>query len=334
MSSPYPSSYAPRFKVTIGGTEFNEYSGIMTDIVADTVIDGASRCSFRLTNPFDHEQGTFSDLTWSNFSPGTTVDIAFGHGEGSNATTEIFKGSIETVRPEFEGNRPPSVQVTGYSKMRKLMTGSNSKSWENTSIGDIVSGVATKELDSCSTDKASTKPSMVYQDDQSDFRFIMQLAEKYGFEFFESNGAGTFQPKYGGSSPGQATTTLYYGESLESFSGELRPPSHGTVEVRHWDESQESVIAKTASNENGSGKQVYRIPVDSSSEATAIAEAKLEQNRIEGVAESFGNASVVAGTVIKLEGIGSKFSGKYYVTRATHRHNDEGYRMTLEVLGL
>jgi len=334
VSSPYPASYAPRFKVTVGGTEFNEYNGMMTDVVADTVINGASRCSFRLTNPFDHEQGSFSDLTWDNFSPGTTVKIAFGHGEGSSATTEIFKGAIETVRPEFERDRPPSVQVTGYSKMRKLMMGSNSKSWENTSIGDIVSGVATNELDSCSTSKASTKPSMVYQDDQSHFRFIMQLAEKYGFEFFESKGAGTFQPKGGGSSPGEASVTLYYGESLESFSGELRRPDHGKVEVRHWDESEESAIAKTASNENGSGKHVYRIPVDSKSEATAIAKAKLEENRIEGVAESFGNASVTAGTVIKLKGIGSKFSGKYYVTRATHRFDNAGYNMSLEVLGL
>jgi phage protein D len=329
VSSPYPSSSAPRFLVTIGGTEFHEYSGTVTNVVVDTTIEGANRFVLTLVNPFDHEQGSFQDLKWKSLEPGTAVQISLGYGE-STPSTKVFKGEIATVEPDFQPGQPPKVKVTGYSPLWKMMQGTNSKSWEEKELGKIVSAVASEHLDSVTTEKATVKPKRVFQDDQSDYRFIKELAEKYGFEFFVSLGKGTFRPKTGGSSPDDPVAELYYGESLEAFSGELRPPEHGTVEVRHWDETKEKKITATASNEKGSGKRVYRIPVDSQSEAKKIAQSKLDELLVEGYGETFGIPSVVAGTVVKLDGLGSKFTNNYYVTRATHRVGDSGYRMSFE----
>lgn len=333
VSSTYPSSYAPRFLITVAGTEFHEYSGEISDVVVDTTIDGANHCSFTLSHPFNHEQGTFSGLTWKTFEPGNSVTIALGHGEGSRSTTTVFKGDLETVRPEFSASQPPRVQVTGYGPLRKMMHGTNSNSWEKKTIGNIVSTVAS-DLDSITPENAKTKLARVFQEDQSDYQFVRSLANKYGFEFFESLGNGVFRPKQGGSSPADPVVELYYGESLESFSAEMKPPEHGTVEVRAWDKATGKTIVESASNKKGTGTRVYHIPVNSKAEAKQIATAKLGSLQIEGTGETFGIPSVVAGTVVTLNGLGSKFSNDYYITRATHRMGESGYRTSFEGTGL
>jgi hypothetical protein len=328
VGSTYPPSYAPRFLVTVGGTKFHEYNGNVSDVVVDTTIDGADHFSITLTYPFDYEQVSFENLKWSTFEPGKSAEISLGYGE---STKKIFTGSVETVEPEFSPNAPPKVVVTGYGALRKMMKGTNSKSWEKKQIGEIVKSVASKSLDSVETEKAKTKLPRVFQDDQSDYQFLTQLANKYGFEFFSSMGTGYFRPRQGGSSPGDPVAELYYGESLESFSAEMRPPNHGEVEVRYWDENKKKKITGSASNDGGSGKRVYRIPVDSQSEAKEIAKSKLGGVSVTGTGETFGIPTLVAGKVIKLKGLGSKFTNNYYVTRATHRMGGSGYRTSFEV---
>jgi phage protein D len=332
-SSPYPGGLAPRYKVTIGGTTFDEYDAV-TDVVADTTTDGADHCSVTLTSPFDHEQGDFEDLTWSEFTIGKPLTIEMGHGEGSSAVTKVFTGSIETVEPEFEPDAPPRVTLTGYSPMRTLMKGSNSKSWKQKSLKKIVQAVAGSTFDSKTIESASMTLKRVFQDDQSDYRFLMHLANKYGFEFFDSLGDAYFRPKTGGSSPGKPVTTLYYGESLQAFSAKMQPPDHAEVEVRHWNETDEKTIKGSASNQDGTGKQVYRVPVGSKSEADKIAKAKLEETKVTATGETFGVPQIVAGKVIKLKGVSAKFTNNYYVTRATHRAGGAGYRTSFEATQL
>jgi phage protein D len=316
--------------VNVGGTKFDEYSEKVSDVVVDTTTDGADHFSITLTYPFDHEQVSFEELKWSTFEPGKSVEISFGYGE---STTKVFTGSIETVEPEFTTNEPPKVIVTGYSALRKMMKGTNSKSWKKKSVGKIAKSVASKSLKSVKTKKASAKLQRVFQDDQSDYQFVTQLANKYGFEFFASMGEGQFRPRSEGASS-DPVAELYYGESLESFTAEMRPPNHGEVEVRYWDEKKKKTIKGSAKNKKGSGKRVYRVPVESKSEAKDIAKSKLEALRVEGTAETFGIPSIVAGKVVKLKGLGSKFTKNYYVTQATHRMGDTGYRMSFEVTRL
>ena len=334
MGSTYPPSYAPRFLVTVGGTEFHEYSGQISDVMVDTTIDGADRFEITLTYPWDHEQVSFPDLQWDTFKPGKSVEIELGYGEGSGSMSKVFKGTVETVEPEYPQHDPPNVVVTGYSPVRKMMRGTNSKSWKKKSIGKVVKSVASNSLDKIKTEKASTKLPRVFQDDQSDYRFVRQLAAKYGFEFVTTMGKGQFRPRRGGSSPGKPVAELYYGESLESFTATLKPPDHGEVEVRHWNESKKKAIKGSAKNDKGDGKRVYRVPVESESEAKSIAKSKLDALRVDGYGETFGIPSILAGKVIKLKGLGSEFTKNYYVTNATHRIGGTGYNMSFEVTRL
>jgi len=333
VPSTYPPSSAPRFLVDIGGEEFHEYSGYISDVIVDTTIEGADHFTVVLTYPFDHEQVDFAEMDWSAFEPGTEVSIAMGYGEGSGSTAEVFTGEIDTVEPDFSQTAPPSVRISGYCPLSGMMDGTESNSWEETSISGIVDEVAGAHLTSVTIEDADMELSRVFQNDQSPYRFLMQLAARYGFEFFSSLGEGYFRPSEGGSAPEDPVATLYYGESMESFSAAWSEPSVGEVKVRYWDESKKEEIVGTASGD-GSETAVYRIPVDSEGEADTIAETLVDSKSVTGVVDTFGIPSILAGKVVELDGVGGTFNNSYYVTSATHRIGGDGYRMSFEVEAL
>jgi hypothetical protein len=69
--------------------------------------------------------------------------------------------------------------------------------------------------------------------------------------------------------------------------------------------------------------------VSSQEEAMAVARAELERRAIEyitGRGSCIGNPQLVSRKVILLKGLGSRFSGKYYVTSTTHTIDANGYR--------
>ena len=74
--------------------------------------------------------------------------------------------------------------------------------------------------------------------------------------------------------------------------------------------------------------------VASQQEAKELAVAQLEARAmafISGRGACIGDPRLKARTVVKLEGLGQRFSGEYYVTSATHTIDAGGYRTTFEV---
>lgn len=328
---PFPRSRSPRFLVTIGNTTYREYGRTVSNIMVDTEINGADHCRIVMTPEFDHEHASFPELDFDTIALGTDITVEMGYGEGSDE--QIFAGEIEAVKPEFPADKPPLVTVSAYGHARKMMRGTHSRNWEDKSLDKIVRSVVSNYFDTVTIERTKITPEIVIQDNEKDYRFISRLATKYGYEFFATNGTAHFRPKDGGSAAGNPVATLRYGEALESFRAERNSPTHNEVEVRYWDREKRKIIsAVTRNNSDIDGqRQVFRLNVDSQAEAKRIAEAKLVADRIEGVGESFGIPSVVAGTVVTLDGISSQYEKNYYVTGASHRIGTNGYRMTFDV---
>jgi phage protein D len=64
-------------------------------------------------------------------------------------------------------------------------------------------------------------------------------------------------------------------------------------------------------------------PVATQAEADQLARARLNHlvlNLISGEGVCYGRTDLRAGKVIKIEGVGQRFSGQYYVTAAVHRY--------------
>lgn len=176
--------YSPRFRVDVGDTTFQEPGGRIADLVVETTLDGADRFSFTLNFPFDEELGEFSGLTWDDFAIGTAIEIAMGYG-GDGTLTPLLTGSIRSINAEFTTDRGPSVTVSGYGLLWELMQGTGSNSWTETTVGEAVSDVLSSySFSTVDVSDASINRKTLIQDGQSDYRFVQQLAETYGFEFY------------------------------------------------------------------------------------------------------------------------------------------------------
>jgi len=67
--------YSPRFEIALAGTSLRETDGVVTKLEVDLTRNGADRFRADLAYPFDRESGTFPDLEWDAFEPGTGVEI-------------------------------------------------------------------------------------------------------------------------------------------------------------------------------------------------------------------------------------------------------------------
>jgi uncharacterized protein involved in type VI secretion and phage assembly len=83
---------------------------------------------------------------------------------------------------------------------------------------------------------------------------------------------------------------------------------------------------------------LHEYGVGTQAEADATAKSFLDESSagfVQGDGEAEGIASIRAGGKVTLEGLGTRFSGDYFVTRAIHRYSlRDGYRTEFSVAGL
>ncbi|MFC3959400.1 phage late control D family protein [Halovivax cerinus] len=325
--------YSPRFTVEVGGQRFQEPGGRIADLVVETSFEGADRFSFTLNYPFDEELDEFAGLSWDDFEIGTDVDISMGYGNDGQLTS-LLSGKIQSISGEFTVDRGPSVQVAGYGLLWETMQGTRSDSWSETTIGDAVEDVLSSyAFSSVEVERADIKREKLIQDGTTDYRFVQDLARTYGFEFYATRETVRFVPRSTAVDEKPAVE-LWYGEALHDFFGECtQQKQEYQVEVRAWDVGKREEITATAGSASAANKAVFRVPAMSRDEAKRIAETKHGQYSdgiISGHGEADGIPEIRAGETIELAELGSRFSGRYHVTKATHRMGASGYRTTFE----
>jgi phage protein D len=255
-----------------------------------------------------------------------------GYGGSGNPHETVFVGRMDTCEAEYSMGKASSVTIHAYGLLHDMMNGTNSRSWTDTPIKTVVNDVVSNYFKSVRIEGGKTQLSRKFQDQQSDYQFVTDLAEKYGFDCYTVLDELYFVPSNRDTANQNPVSSLFFGETLERFSVQTERKAIKEVEVRHWNESTNKEIVATATvNSEESGKEVHRTPVESKKEAEKIAQSKANRRSITATAESFGIANVVAGKTIKVDGIDDKFAGQYYVTRATHRINNSGYNMSLEL---
>jgi phage protein D len=327
--------YSPRFKVMVGGKKFQEPGGRIADLVVETSFEGADRFTFSLNYPFDEELDEFAGLSWSDFEIGTDVEISMGYGD-EGELTDLLTGKIQSISSEFTVDQGPSVQVTGYGLLWETMQGTNSDSWKETTIGKAVEDVLSNySFSTIDVEGAGIERQKLIQNGCSDYRFVHDLANTYGFEFYAERDTVRFVPRSSAVTD-DTVAELWYGEDLHDFFGEVtqRRETH-EVEVRSWDVNEKKEITATVGGSSAKHKEVFRVPAMSPDEAERIAETKHNQfadEVVEAHGEADGIPEIRAGKTIDLAELGSRFSGSYHVTKATHRMGATGYRTTFEAV--
>ena len=261
----------------------------------------------------------------------------------------------------------PNLTVRGFSRYHRLQRQRRSKPFQAKTVSGIAKEIAEimklkPEVDPVKFDRAYEA-----QADETFGAILRRIAEPINYEVvvkYTDKGGHTLyfqKPRYlSGASP---VMELKWGKDLRSFT-----PSLSTydmivgVEVRASRTSRgegkgELTVRVSAGNEGRklgaeSGCQIaqrvfkgkwsidtepWPYPnhaIDNPEEAAEVAQAQLEAKALEFITANgsvIGTPSLTARSVVKLTGLGKRFSGPYYVTSVTHTIDASGYRTDFTV---
>lgn len=344
---PATNTTVSQIDVKIGGTSLPEE---ITNLLQEVVVDQSTSLPHMFTLHFrDQDQKLIDD---AKFKPAKEVEISAVRMDNDESIV-IFKGEITAVEPHFREGMILDLIVRGYDKSHRMYREVKSRTFLNKKDSDIASQIAGEYGLSAQVDTTSQVHDHIYQHNQTDLAFLMQRAWRIGYECFVDEGKLYFRKPPASTS---SSATLTWGEDLISFAPVMTLAEQvDEVIVRGWDvQKKEAIVGKATSGKLypkiseqtgdkqaaafGTGKKtIVNLPVASQAEADTLAQARLDE--ISGVfVQASGVAhrrpDVRAGKVIKLEDLGTRFSGDYFVTSARHVYSAAGLETEFEVRGL
>ncbi len=331
-----------------GSTAPDTMMQVMEEVIVETNLHLPAMFSFRLVD---------RELAWidsSQLAVGTEVEIQVQAAEESRPT-KIFTGEITALEPSFD-IASPSMQVRGYDKGHRLHLGRQQKAFLQVKDSDIASQLAGIVSLSSDVDTTTEVYDHVFQNNLTNWEFLQERARRIGYDCYVMDDKLYFKELNTSGSP----IELKWGENLSRFIPRLSTSGQvKEVEVRGWDPTTKKEIvgkanprtdAQPAVNAGGVGGDVTESafstgakmvvvdrPVHSTGEADKMAQAiadDLGGAFVRADGETEGNPLLRAGKKVNISNLGSRFSGDYFVTRATHYYSGgEGYKVRFSVTG-
>ena len=338
----------PAFALRVGGLP------LLPDIAADVVAVSAHQdvglpgmFTVRLIdwNP------DLRSMPWSNgppFIPGAAVEVRLGY---VGALSTVLVGEITGLELEIDGDSPPMVVVRGYDRRHRLMRGQRTRTFVGLTDGDIARRIGTDHGLAVSAGVTPVRSAHVFQHNQTDLEFLTQRARRIGYEVGIDDRTLLFRPR---SRPRVPTAVLRRDVDLVSFAPRLTTMGQtaGGV-VQGWDparpdEQLRAVVGTDDPEGRGglaaagptagafdTGNRTLIRPMADRAEAQALARSLADDTqpwRITGPGTCIGRTDVRAGEVVRIEGLGGRFSGDYAVTSARHSFTPTaGYRTDFQV---
>lgn len=265
----------------------------------------------------------------------------------------LFDGEIVAIEPNFSDDANAVLTVRAYDKRHRLTRETKTRKFVQVTDSDIVTQVVGGSGLTAEASATSQVRDVVFQQNQNDLEFLVELAQRNSFEISIDGTKLVF-----GEANTSSVATLQWGTTLRSFSPRLSVAGQvNEVVVRGWEGKDAKAIVGTASSSKsapaiGFGKsggeaaqsafsaakrfEVHHV-LYTQDEAKSIAQRILDDINSEfvqadGVAN--GNALIRAGKVVTIERVGSKFSGTYHVTSATHvLDHEDGYQVYFHIAG-
>ena len=354
--------FVPRFKILIDKEELDPLeSGYVSKVTVSDSVSEMDTFNFTLSN-WDPKTIGFKFIDTDRFGIGKDVEIQMGYRDDSRLTTMI-KGVVTSWNINFPQGSPPSLVVSGHDYTYMLKndkeTSRTYRNKKDSEIADEIYDRLKKKLPKKLTDKKiddSKYENKYLLQQSSDLAFLHERAGKIGFEFSIKNGIFYFVNPADIRPPTESEKediySLEWGKNLISFTPRLNINDQITeVTVKGWDVSGNREIKETADrrdlvtveSDGVLGTDFVRKdkkavittqPVESREQAKQLAVAALRQYLYEfltGKAKTFGLPDLVCGKYVKLNGLGDRFSGFYYITATTHTINDKGYTTGFDV---
>jgi uncharacterized protein len=347
----------PAFDLLINGTAMESKARAhITSITVDDSTELPSMLTLGMVGSISLNQ----QIPWIDdqgfFAIGNAIEIKLGYGDNVQS---LIVGEITGLEPEFGYDRVPSLLVRGYDRRHRLQRGRKSRSFVQKKDSDIASQIAGDAQLSANVQDSETVHDYVLQHNQTDLEFLQERARRIQYEVVVEDKTLLFRPVANGQEA-IMTLTTHKSAALADDLLEFRPRlvSGGQVSevsVRGWNPHEKKALVGHAKGDDGVPKMGGRSngaalaqsvfgkaselvsdhPVMKQGEADQMAKAGfncLLLQFITGEGLCRGRPDLRAGTVIKLDGVGQRFGGLYYVTAAHHRYSpSSGYETHFNV---
>ncbi len=339
------------FKILISGAEDKQLENDVSRLTVESRI-GMPGMFHMVIGDSD----SFNYINSNKFAIGNEIEIKACSGNTSRFES-LFKGIITAIEPDFTGEASVQFHVRGYDKSIRLSQGKKTRSFMKMTAVDIIKKIAGENGLYADASSSSAPKDQIIQLNQTDWEFIQYLAQMDGLGVSFQNNYLVCKPIKNISKAG---IDLTWHENLSNF----RPKLSGlgqvsTVEMTGWDiKTKKELTSKVTS---GKPNQYYAIgdsvegsaaakkitggdpahnALDitgkSSTEMKSAAEGAFEVQEsryVTAEGEALGDPKLVAGTMVNVKGIGTRFSGKYFLTTARHEFMKGRYRVVFGIQG-
>jgi phage protein D len=359
---PGVESYAPEVEIKVGGLDVP-----LDDVIELRVTlqkDELGGFSMLVANHFDLKTQQFRHSDLDQFDVYKSAEIKMGYA-GANRMTSMFVGEITALQPSFPSSGLPTLNITGVDLLNRLRRSkpdeNKSKSYTKLADWQIAEQVAKRHKLQLAKESSQDgqQNTVVMQRDMDDLTFLLWLAKRNDFEcaiVIEDRRPALYfgKPRDRRGPEAIKEVNLVWGESLVSFTPRLSVGSQvSKVTVRGWDSRKKQKIEYTATfadlKAKGNGRSAAQIledkqdaktermvdrAVQSQEEAKQLAIQMLAETAnqfLTGSGETMGETAIRPQTIVKLGGLGKRYDGEYYVTKADHVFNASGYMTTFDV---
>ncbi|MGD2114431.1 MAG: hypothetical protein PVG07_05225 [Acidobacteriota bacterium] len=340
----------PAFEVRLDGARLEPETALdVLDVEVCDYVEGPHTFAVTLNN-WDSDR---QELKWFDddlFRPGASVEIRGGY---ADRLERLVDGEITALEPDFPEAEAPILRLWGYDRLHRFRRGRRTRSFTRMKDSEIAGQVARELGLTADVEDSGVIHEYVLQNNRSDIDFLLERARRIRYELIIRDGTLFFRKA---ANDRADVRSLLYGQTLRSFRPRLSTLGQvSELALRGWDPKTKEAIEATATTGDAAPRMgsselgavtaenaffaarsaIVETPVFSSGEARQIAEARfndMAMRFLTGEALAVGDTAVRAGVVVELTGLGSLFSGDYYVVASEHRIDPEtGYTTRFSV---
>jgi phage protein D len=339
-----PQVSVPAFEILVNGTALPVMAAahvVEVSVEADTELPDMFSLVIVASDELEDEFEWVDDADL--FAVGNAVEVKLGYAE---QLTSLFKGEVTGLEPSFTSDRLPTLVVRGYDRRHRLTRGRQTRSFLKKKDSDIAAQIAREAGLTAQVVDSKVIHDYVLQANQTDYEFLLERASRINYEVVVRDKTLSFHPV--ANDKGE-TITLTADEDLSEFYPRLSSAGQvSDVVVRGWDpKNKKEIVGKAGAGDEVSkmgGKDagaamskkafgaasglLSRLPVMTQAEADQIAVSRFNITSLElitGEGVCGGRTDLWPGKVVKIVGVGKRFSGQYYITAATHVSSADGY---------
>jgi Rhs element Vgr protein len=274
----------------------------------------------------------------NDFKPGAVIKVNAGYGPDEET---IFEGIVVKHAVQITGQNDARLVVECRDKAVKMTVGRKNANFVDQTDSDIIGKLISAHGLTSDVDATTLQNAELVQFYCSDWDFMLARADANGL--LTITDAGKVSVKAPATSS-EAVLKVTYGMDLMEFHAEIDARSqYAAAQAVSWDmKTQKAILgteAKPATlNAQGDidsatlaevlGLASYRlqtaapVPKEALTGWATAQQVKSGLSRIRGRMNFQGSAKAVPGSLIELEGVGKRFSGKVFVSEVTHEISD------------